>query len=168
MPQPWERQEDETQRAFECFTAYLEAGSDRDLCSVYRQTTGKAQAKQASGSWNGWHKRWSWQERAQAYDDRLAKERQSQREKIAGEQFEKDLENYRKIHQQSGTAGLQIVAQLKEKARQFMNSDQMQISNLEDLDRVSRIIRALETPSSEALAQALGIKDLLRIKNASD
>jgi len=162
MPKPWERQPNETPRAFECFTAYLEMGQGRTLSAVYRQKTGRTQAAKPAGSWNGWYYRYNWQERAIAYDDHMAQERQRQREEIAGEEFKKELEAYRKIHQQSGMSGLQIVAALKEKARAFIGSEKIEVNNLEDLERVARVVRALESPSSEALGLALGVKELLK------
>jgi len=167
MPKPWERQPNETVRAFECFTVYLELGKGRTVPAAYRQETGKTEASQPSGTWNGWHSHYNWQERAIAYDDHMAQERQRQREEIAGEEFKKELEAYRKIHYRAGMNGMQIATALKEVIRTFTDSDKMVINSLEDLERAARVVRALESPSSEALALALGVKELLK-GNAND
>ena len=167
MPKPWERQPNETVRAFKAFCLFLNLGSERSLAAAYRSDTGRTGVEQAPGSWRAWYQDKNWLERAIAYDDHMAQERQRQREEIAGEEFKKEQEAYRKIHQQSGMSGLQIVAALKEKARAFIGSEKIEVNNLEDLERVARVVRALESPSSEALALALGVKELLK-GNAND
>ena len=86
----WERMIDadgklEPPRAYECFEHTRRLGLGRSILESYRQVTGKHQAKQVSGTWNGWIARWRWQERFAASDADDARERlrrmQVQREK---------------------------------------------------------------------------------------
>lgn len=67
-PQAWEQRPDESSEAYRAFRAYRDLGPDRSMAVAYRQRTGKDQAKQASGVWNGWAKRFDWPSRARAYD----------------------------------------------------------------------------------------------------
>jgi len=71
----WERMEGEPARAYECFELTRSLGLGRSILEAYRQETGKHQAKQVSGTWNGWVARWRWQERFAASDAHDARER---------------------------------------------------------------------------------------------
>lgn len=67
--QAWERQPGESERAYAAFKVWLEMGAtNREFVQAYRQFTSKGSAKQASGFFNGWVKRWNWQARALEYD----------------------------------------------------------------------------------------------------
>ena len=62
----WDRLDNETDAAFEAFNAYLATGSLRD---AYRQLSGKASARNASGCWTGWCTKFNWVERRSAFLD---------------------------------------------------------------------------------------------------
>jgi hypothetical protein len=66
--QPWERQEEETAKAYEAFSEYRDMGADRSLAKVgYKLGKSKAQMEK-------WSKKYSWVARAEAWDieeDRL-------------------------------------------------------------------------------------------------
>jgi hypothetical protein len=49
-PEPWERQTDESAAAYEAFRAFRDLGHGRSVCEAYRQSVGKVNAKQASGT----------------------------------------------------------------------------------------------------------------------
>lgn len=74
--QPWEQRPDESGRAYAAFVVYRDMGAKRNVPDAYRQGTGRPQAKQASGVWNGWAKKYRWAERARAYDEHQAALRQ--------------------------------------------------------------------------------------------
>ncbi|MEW4569278.1 hypothetical protein AB1L88_15545 [Tautonia sp. JC769] len=71
MPEPWGRQDGESERAFAAFLAYRDLGAERTVCDAYRQSAGKPEAKQAPGTWNKWAKDRRWKERALAWDRHL-------------------------------------------------------------------------------------------------
>jgi hypothetical protein len=65
----WSQQIGESGKAFRAFVAYREmAPHERSLRTSYRQTTGRQQAKDASGQWRTWYERWNWKARVLAYD----------------------------------------------------------------------------------------------------
>ena len=66
MNNSWARLDNETDAAFSAFNAYLEHGSLRD---AYRQLSGKASARNASGCWTGWCTKFNWVERRSAFLD---------------------------------------------------------------------------------------------------
>lgn len=70
--QPWEQREDESGAAFEAFKTFLDLGIARTVSAAYRQKTGKASAKMASGQWIKWAKRYEWFARAQEFDRYVA------------------------------------------------------------------------------------------------
>lgn len=70
--QPWEQREDESGAAFEAFKTFLDAGVARTVSGAYRQKTGKAAAKMASGQWLQWAKRFEWYTRAAEFDRYVA------------------------------------------------------------------------------------------------
>lgn len=79
--QPWERQADESERAYAAFRTWLEISpsTDRAYLTAYRQFSGKPAAKQCSGIFNSWIARYRWQARALAYDnDALRRQREAE------------------------------------------------------------------------------------------
>ena len=66
MKNSWDRLDNETDPAFEAFAAYLDTGSLRD---AYRQRSGKASARNASGCWTGWSTKHHWVKRRSAFLD---------------------------------------------------------------------------------------------------
>jgi len=67
--EPWDRQPEETAKAYAAFCAFRNAGPTRELPSVYRHYTGKKQAGAQSGQWSKWFTDNKWRERAEAWDD---------------------------------------------------------------------------------------------------
>lgn len=72
QPQAWERQPEETPKAYEAFCAYRDMGSDRTLAKVGEQL-GKSDALMER-----WSAKYDWVRRAAAWDDEL--DRQTARE----------------------------------------------------------------------------------------
>lgn len=61
---PWERQENESEKAFSAFKAYLEM-EDRNICQLAKRL---AKSRQLV---NKWKQKYNWQERCIAYDKSL-------------------------------------------------------------------------------------------------
>lgn len=64
----WEQREDESGQAFEAFKVFRDSGVTRTVSAAYRQKTGRAAAKMASGTWLAWAKRFDWYARAAEFD----------------------------------------------------------------------------------------------------
>lgn len=67
-PAPWEQQSGESDKSFAAFCVFRDIGSSRSVHKAYVQSTGKTQAKQADGRWNGWASQNNWHTRASAWD----------------------------------------------------------------------------------------------------
>lgn len=75
----WHRQHDEPNKAYTAFQLYLKLGPGRSLDRASYFWTHKAELPKdlkyrASGRFTGWCQKFSWTERAKAYDDRLKRE----------------------------------------------------------------------------------------------
>lgn len=69
-PEPWERQPEETTKAFEAFRVYRDLGSERSIAKAGKQL-GKNRV-----TLEGWSSKFNWVERAAAWDaeqDRIAR-----------------------------------------------------------------------------------------------
>lgn len=64
----WEQRADESGQAFEAFKVFRDAGVTRTVSAAYRQKTGRAAAKMASGTWLAWAKKYEWYARAADFD----------------------------------------------------------------------------------------------------
>lgn len=72
-PEPWERQPEETTKAFEAFRVYRDLGTERSIAKAGRQL-GKNRV-----TLEGWSSKFNWVERVAAWDaeqDRIARQEQ--------------------------------------------------------------------------------------------
>lgn len=77
MSKPWERQEEETDKAFAAFCIYRDMGAGRSLAGAWqkqRKDGGKTAEKTTNPPryWEQWSSLYSWSARAVAYDEHLA------------------------------------------------------------------------------------------------
>jgi hypothetical protein len=106
---PWDQQSDEPQEAHAAFLAYLKQGQGkRNIVDAYRQVFGNPSAKQASGQWNRWVKRFDWDGRARLYDNWLQRQRDNAAAREAAkwearrqEALERGWENAQKLYEQA-------------------------------------------------------------------
>ena len=73
MANPWDRQSNETAKAFQAFNQYLTTGSIR---TAYRQLPGKSAATAAPGTWTGWSTKHDWVKRRVAWIEHTTRMRQ--------------------------------------------------------------------------------------------
>ena len=86
----WERLENEPERAYRAFEAFLALPSrERTLLGAYRVHVGNPHAAKPSDTWSGWSSRFAWRERAAAYDDHLASVRRVAYERGIEEEAER-------------------------------------------------------------------------------
>ena len=65
---PWERQNGESEKAFEAFVIYRDMGQERTISAVVKQL------EKSRSLIDRWKERWEWAERVRAYDNELEKE----------------------------------------------------------------------------------------------
>lgn len=65
---PWERQEGESEKAFEAFVVYRDMGRERTFVAVAEKL------RKSDTLIRRWKERWEWAERVRAYDNELEKE----------------------------------------------------------------------------------------------
>lgn len=77
MPEAWDRQKDESSKAYAAFCVYRDLGPDRSLEKV-RQNLDKPRSRKWLGEWCA---KYNWVERTKAYDDYLEKKKREEKEK---------------------------------------------------------------------------------------
>lgn len=82
---PWERQPGESEKAYEAFCIYRDAGEKRSINMVYQKCTKSVSLLRR------WSVRWRWVERAAAYDKDLERQRHKERRKQAAEAEKRQL-----------------------------------------------------------------------------
>lgn len=65
---PWERQQGESEKAYEAFSAYRDMGQDRTITAVVKRL------EKSRSLIDRWKDRWNWPDRVRAYDNELEKE----------------------------------------------------------------------------------------------
>jgi len=84
----WDQQHGESAQAYAAFRVYRDMGAARSLDAAWRVSKGD-QKSNAPGRWRDWSTRWSWVERATAYDKHLADIEQQKREQAVAAEAEK-------------------------------------------------------------------------------
>ena len=97
MAEIWERQKNESSKAYAAFCIYRDLGVERSLEKV-AQNRGKPGSK----SWlNTWSTKYHWVERAQAYDDYLEQEKRKEQEKAILEMVERHTKEAMALQQKA-------------------------------------------------------------------
>lgn len=99
----WERQPDESERAFAAFRTWLEVDptQGRSLINAYRQFAGRPEVKKPPGYFRGWSIKYQWEDRARKYDnDVLRQEKEAEWKTIVAER--KKLKERRRHIAESG------------------------------------------------------------------
>lgn len=120
---PWERQPNESDKAFEAFVCYRDMGADRSINAV-AQKLSKSRTLIAK-----WSSQWGWVDRAAAYDNDL--ERQAHREK-------------KKLVSDTRKRQLQIAMQLEKKALEALNMLKPEEMSSRDIKEMLRLATDIE------------------------
>lgn len=97
MAEIWERQKNESSKAYAAFCIYRDLGVERSLEKV-AQNRGKPGSK----SWlNTWSTKYHWVERARAYDDYLEQEKRKEQEKAILEMVERHTKEAMALQQKA-------------------------------------------------------------------
>ncbi len=158
---PWERQENESSKAFEAFECYRMLGSDRSLQAAWekhytrpgtlreRRRKGKEQAGQFPGYWGAWAKKWRWTERAAAWDEELAalaRDRELDRELQARMAEQEEELRQRKLMREEARAARAVARQLLRRLMQSVGAGQLDSLTLSQLlPHLQKISSLLET-----------------------
>lgn len=82
MRRPWDRREDESSRAFDCFATYRDLGAGRSLAKTAEIVYGSGAKRGQLEKWSSHH---AWVERARAWDEQRDLEKQMVRHDIEKE-----------------------------------------------------------------------------------
>lgn len=90
---------------------FCELGPSRTVLQVYRQVTGKSEARQLPGSWTSASSKYRWRDRARAWDGRGAKVAQEAREEVirndAAARTREEIRSARRLEQEEAEWAMQ-------------------------------------------------------------
>lgn len=160
---PHDRQPYDTVKSWVAFCNYLELGSDRTIDALHRIYTGESMdpATKSFSTLKNWGVEKNWVERAKSYD---AEQGKKLIEAMGDRQHEESLQHikeFTKAHASAGRGGMDIILRLKKKISEFIQTPEAEVNNWADAARAARIIAALESPSSELWAKAIGVDKIL-------
>lgn len=131
----WDRQPNETSKAYEAFCTYLRLGSERSVPQVGRELN-----KNYSHVYK-WYYMWSWDKRAASYDSRLNQE-----------MVEDSKRQIRLMNQKHTEVASQMVEKLSERLLQ-MDLDELESTSmsswLREAVKVERLARGLPSDRTE-------------------
>ncbi len=132
---PWERQEGESDKAYEAFATYRDMGSERTVTAVANKLS---KSRQLIERWKG---KYNWSERVRLYDNEL--------EKQAFAKAVRERKNMNDRH-------IKIAMQMQKKALealQVMSADDMSPRDIKDFIKIAteleRLNRTLEEESGK-------------------
>lgn len=142
----WERQPDESERAFAAFRMWLEVDptEGRSLIQAYRQFSGRPEVKKPPGYFRNWSTKYRWEDRARRYDnDLLRQEKEKEWKTILAER--KKLKE-RRIH--IAESGYSTAEQLIAKAQEILKAPTFH----------QKLVREEEGPDGKTIIQHIEIK----------
>lgn len=148
---PWERQKEESEKAFEAFTVYRDMGEKRTYAAVAEKL------QKSSSLIRRWKDRFEWRERVRAYDNELEKEAMAKAIKERKSMTDRHIK---------------IAIQLQEKALEALEALLIKdlspkdikeyIKMATDLERQSRTLKEQQSIMEEEHAQGSLADDILR------
>lgn len=137
---PWDRQKDESEQAYEAFLAYRDMGANRSVAKV-AQKCGKNKSLM-----DRWSSRWEWVERCRCWDNQLQKEAK----KTAAAELKKMYQRHIKIAMQLQNVAIMSLAQTRPENIEPKDLIAF-VKAATVIERESRIAE-LETARTEAVA----------------
>ena len=139
-PEPWERQEDETERAFEAFALYRDLGSGNRSCAKVA-----AELRKSVGLIERWSRNHQWQKRIAAWD--------AEQDRIARQAQIDEIKKMRKRHADLATAMLVKAA----KALKRIPEDEVKASDVSRLvETASKLERISRGDAGEIIEERAG------------
>lgn len=150
---PWDKHPDESSKNYNAFCAFRDLGRNRDKLQAYLNYTGKSREEwgksQASSQFYAWAKKYKWNERAEAWDEKQEKKKR--------EEMEEEMVEYSKtMMKNSQIVGDSVLKGLKSRLE---GKDPEEIEDLifsDDglsLEGVSRTLATIKSVASEAYGQ---------------
>lgn len=132
--QAWEQRPDESGIAFEAFKTYRDLGLERTLSEAYRRKTGRRKAKQASGQWNDYYRRFDWPARAEAFDRYVAAIEAREEDKAFAEQRRKWIDRRGEIQDFAWN----LAGALRKRAEEILALPVTRLVETEEVEEVER------------------------------
>lgn len=152
---PWERQEGETEKAFQAFCAYRDMGTGRSIQKL-RKNAGKTQGYERHLF--AWSSRYDWPARAAAWDQHLDSERRSAVvESERGRALQEHLETTRRMAEKMLRTGEAMLALAERSIKAYVQlpAESVQPSEASSLGRSGM---ALIASGLDAQAHSLGVE----------
>jgi len=154
---PWDRQEGETDTAYQAFELFRRLGPDRTVQGAWeqywnrpgnRRRAGGKQAGMAHGYFRAWSSGWRWHERALAWDEEvaaLARDRELDRElREKAREHEEEIRQ-RQLWKEEARAARTVARRLLMRALQGIDAQEIEgLSVREILPHMQRISTLLE------------------------
>lgn len=138
----WERQDGESEKAFEAFVIYRDMGLERTVSAVVKRL------EKSRNLLDRWKDRWDWETRAAAYDNYLDREAQ----KAA-------IREYKKMNQRH----IETAKLLQSKALESLKS--MEQGSLSPKDILAFLTKAVELERVVVKEQVTSNEDFEKVKN---
>lgn len=160
--------DNESSRAFEAFTVYRDLGIGRSLDEAYRVDRGHTDSKKsANGTWTNWQTKYSWVERAKAYDAYLLEKARQEREK----EHLQELAEYRKALAQSSRLAFSTSI-----AMQSLVNERLRKLTPEEREKIAtKLLPALTRAANDGIEKAmdgwgmaLGVDELVEMLDGDD
>lgn len=161
---PWERRPGESARSHSAFLRFRDQGPHRSLAAAYRQETGKEQAKQASGEWNGWYTAHEWRARAESWDEHLA----ARAREVAEAEHVARITAHRERAAKIGATTADVANVFLWKAAERLRALSADDIPVRSLPAFLRAAAAIAQVSLSIEAEALGVRELETLLSAPD
>ncbi len=168
--QPYDRLQDETDLQWMAFCCYRDLGLERSLIKAYtdyrkrkvHQGTSKHDRipAQVGNAFKQWSKAYEWDDRARVWDSEREERERELLIQSQGEQYTKELEDFRQAQKTSGRAKSCLGSELLEKISTWVDTESP-IASWAECEKCVRILVALESIGDQQLASALQIEELL-------
>lgn len=168
--QPYDRLQNESDLQWMAFCCYRDLGLERSLIKAYtdyrkrkvHQGTSKHDRipSQVPSSFKEWCKIYDWDDRARVWDSEREERERQLLIQSQGEQYTKELEEFRQAQKTSGRAKSSLGSELLEKISTWVDTESP-IASWGECEKVVRILVALEAIGDQQLASALQIEELL-------
>ena len=157
MSEAWERQPEESAKAYRAFEIYRDMGVDRSLSKATEAVyNGSASNMRLLAMWSGKH---DWVRRAAAWDAKLAERRAVEAEEEHMRQLASFRERQRKMSQAMSKSALKL---LKRADTRLEGLDPAEIP-VESIPAFFRAVATVADSAGSAEAQALAVTELLNL-----
>jgi len=155
QPQPWDRLEDETPRAYAAFCVFRDLGPDRKVCEAVRI---HYSGKRCRSIVDQWAKAYGWDERVRAYDQHQQRAREEAAAAAAAAEAAK-LEAERAEAKRERVQTARLAVSKAKAALEATPADQIPAGTIPQLLKVGADLARLE--DGEATAKIEGQVDLV-------